>query len=450
MARNLYLRNRSSLCLLPVLIVIAIFGCTKPQIAFQNLGNGSNTPNVVTIDTFAVQVSTVFLDSFTTSGTKSQLLGRYIDPYFGKITSQSYTDIGTPSTLPLITNYSVYDSIQLIMRIDRTFYGDTTQVQRFLVSQLTQVMNYPGTQNAFYNNNSIPYDPAPLGSVDVRINPTAGLTTQRIGDTIKIKMPNSLGQQLFGLLYRQPDTITNAAIFRGFFKGLTVYPDTSLPGAIYGFKDTMMLRLFYHEPGVVSTPKSTDFGVVNQSTQFNQITADRTGTPTENVNRQTPELQSTASGNEAFLQPITSLYIKLLFPTISNLAGYPDYLAIMKATLEIKPVQGTYSPIYNLPPLVNLSLTGEGNTIGAQLPVGSGNLTIDYLYGINTNYTYDITAYIQGAIAQGAVNNAKNGLIIVTPAAAFNTMFNRAVIGNSYNTQKSNQISLKIYYASYY
>jgi len=450
MTRNFYFRNRSAICLLPFLVIIGIFGCTKPQITFQNLGNGSNTPNVVTVDTFAVQVSTVFLDSFTTSGTRAQLLGRYIDPYFGTITSQSYTDIGTPSPLPTITNYSVYDSIQLIMRIDRSFYGDTTQVQRFLVSQLTQVMNFPGTQNAFFNNDAIPYNPTPLGSVDVRINPTAGLTTQRIGDTIKIKMPNSLGQQLFGLLYRQPDTITIPAIFRGYFKGLAVYPDTSLPGAVYGFKDTMLLRLFYHEPGVVVTQKSTDFRTVNQFSQFNQITANRTGTPTEKLNRQTPELQSTASGNEAFLQPITSLYIKLLFPTIGNLATYPDYLAIMKATLEIKPVQGTYSPIYNLPPFVNLSVTGEGNTIGPQLPVGSGNLGIDYLYGINTNYSYDITGYIQSAIAQGAPNNAKNGLIVVTPAADFNVKFNRAVIGNSYNAQKSNQISLKIYYASYY
>ena len=259
MARNFYFRNRSSLCLLPFLIVIAIFGCTKPQIAFQNIGNGNNTPNVVTIDTFAVQVSTVFLDSFTTSGTRAQLLGRYIDPYFGTITSQSYSDIGTPSPLPLITNISVYDSIELITRIDRTFYGDTTKVQRFLVSQLTQVMNFPGTQTAFYNNNSIPYNPTPLGSVDVRINPTAGLTTQRIGDTIKIKMPNSLGEQLFGLLYRQPDTITNPAIFRGYFKGLAVYPDTTMPGAVYGFKDTMMLRIFYHEPGVVVTQKDDRF-----------------------------------------------------------------------------------------------------------------------------------------------------------------------------------------------
>jgi hypothetical protein len=122
----------------------------------------------------------------------------------------------------------------------------------------------------------------------------------------------------------------------------------------------------------------------------------------------------------------------------------------MKAELIIKPVQGTYSPTLNLPPQVNLSLTNQGNTIGATLPYGSGNLSIDYLYGTNTSYTYDITAYIQNALTQGAVNNAKNGLMLITPATLFNTTFNRAVLGDAYNTQKSNQISLKIFYASYY
>ena len=108
--------------------------------------------------------------------------------------------------------------MQLIMRINKTFYGDTTKVQRFLVSQLTQVMNFPGTQRAFYSNNSIPYDPTVLGSTDVKINPTAGLTSQRIGDSIKITMPNSMGEQLFGLLYRQPDTITNRGYFPRLFQ----------------------------------------------------------------------------------------------------------------------------------------------------------------------------------------------------------------------------------------
>ena len=87
----------------------------------------------------------------------------------------------------------------------------------------------------------------------------------------------------------------------------------------------------------------------------------------------------------------------------------------MKADLVIKPVSGTYSPTYALPPAINLALSNEANDIGTQLPYGSGNLNIDYLYGTNTNYSYDITAYIQNALNQGATNNAKNGLILINP-----------------------------------
>ena len=55
-------------------------------------------------------------------------------------------------------------------------------------------------KHAFFNNNSIPYDPTILGYADVKINPFAGLTSQRLGDSIKITMPNSMGQDLFGLI----------------------------------------------------------------------------------------------------------------------------------------------------------------------------------------------------------------------------------------------------------
>lgn len=450
MGRKCNFRHRPIVYFLPVFFLLAVFACTKPQIRFQSVYNGDNSTNIITVDTFQVKLSSVFLDSFTTSGTAAQLLGRYIDPFFGTITSQSYSEIGTPTPLPVITNNSVYDSIVLILRIDKTFYGDTSNVQGFKVSQLTKTMNFPGTQTAFYNNNSIPYNPTVLGSAYVQINPRAGLTSQRKGDSIIMTMPNSMGEELFGLLFRQPDTLLRPDIFRGYFKGLTVYPDTSLPGAVYGFKDSLVLRIFYHEPGVVIQQKTTDFRLVNQFTQFNQISANRAGTPTAPLTQANPELPSTASGNQAFLQPITSIYTKLLFPTISDLLGYPDYLAIMKAELIIKPVQGTYSPTLNLPPAINLALTTPANTIGTVLPFGSGNLNIDYLYGTNTSYTYDITSYIQNALTQGAPNNAKNGLILITPAALFNTTFNRAVIGDAFNKQQSNQISLKLFYASYY
>jgi hypothetical protein len=450
MGRKSFFRTRLFLYLIPVFFALVIAACSKPQIRFDQVYNPDNATNVVAIDTFSIQVSSVFLDSFPTSGTRIQLLGKYIDPFFGTTTSQSYTDIGAPVNPPAITNYSTYDSIVLIMRINKSFYGDTSNTQGFLVSQLTQTMNYPGVQTAFYNNNSIPYDPTVLGSAYVTIRPTAGQTSQLKGDSIRMTMPNSMGQALFGLLYRRPDTLTDPLQFRQYFKGLTVYPDPNYPGAIYGFNDTLTLRIYYHEPGVVASLKTVDFTTVNPFTQFNQITPDRSGTPLASISHSNPEIQSTASNNQAFLQPITSIYTKLLFPTISNLLGYQDYLAVMKAQLVIKPIAGTYSPLYALPPAVNVALTNEANSIGTPLPYGSGNLVIDYLYGTNTNYSYDITTYIQNALTQGAASNAKNGLILTTPGAVYNTTFNRTVIGNSYNALLSNQISLIIYYASYY
>jgi len=450
MGRKYFFRQRSLVYLFPALCLMTVFSCTKPQIRFDDPSNGGNNTNVVLVDTFGVKISTVFLDSFQTSGTKVMLLGQYIDPYFGTITSRSYSEIGVPSPLPVITNNSTYDSIQLIMRIDRTFYGDTTKTQRFNVSQLSVPMTFPQNQFAYYNNSSIPYDPAVLGSTNVLIRPTGGFTSQGKNDSVFITMPNSMGEDLFGLLYRNSDTVTNADIFENYFKGLTVYTDPNNPGAIYGFKDSLILRIFYHEPGVTIQYETTDFNIVNQFTQFNQIKYDRSGTPTAPLNALHPELPSTASGNQAFLQPITSLYVKLLFPTISDLLSYQDYLAVMKAELIIKPVAGTYSPTFNLPPNVPLALTTDANTIGAQLPFGGGNLNIDYLYGLNTNYAYDITGYIQNALTQGEPNNQKNGIILITPPDLFNTMFNRAVIGDQFNAQKSNQITLQIYYASYY
>jgi Domain of unknown function (DUF4270) len=450
MVRKYYLKSRYSFYLISILFLLVISSCTKPQISFQSVYNGDNATNVVRVDTFAVQLSTVFLDSFITSGSSAQLLGRYIDPYLGTVNSRSFTDIGAPRPLPTLSNYSVYDSIQLILRINKNFYGDTTQVQRFLVSQLTQVMDIPAQQYAFYNIDSIPYDPTILGFADVKINPTAGLTSQRKGDSIKISMPYNMGQQLFGLMYRQPDTITNATMFRGYFKGLTVYPDPNFAGAMYGFRDSMVLRIYYHEPGPVTNQLTADFTIINPSTQFNQISADRTGTLLEALNKNNPEISSRATGNQAFFQPISCVYTKLLFPTVTNLLSYQDYLAVMKAELIIKPVQGTYSPLYALPPVLNLTLTDQANTIGVILPYGNGNLIMDYLYGTNTSYSYDITTYIQNAMIQGPENNAKNGLMLVAPTATSNTSVNRIVMGDAYNAQKSNQISLQIYYASYY
>lgn len=430
--------------------MLGMISCTKPTINFGNNYSNDNATNVITVDTFGIRLSTVFLDSFPTSGTGSMLIGRYHDPYTGTVTSRSYSEITYPSVLPTITSLAQFDSLELIFRINKSFYGDTTKMQRYLVSQVTSVLNYPGIQLQFFNIDSIPYDPTILGSADVQINPTAGFTSQKTGDSVKIRLPDAQGLFLYNLLYDQSDTVKNAATFRGFFKGLTIYPDTTRPGAIYGFRDSMFVRLHYHEPGVVYQPLFVDFPYVNKANQFNRITADRTGTPIQNISGQNPEIVSTATGNASYLQPSTALYVKLLFPTLGNLLQYPDYLSVLRATLTIKPVDGTYSPIYALPPQINLINTTQANTLGTTAATGTGGLVIDYLYGANTAYNYDVTSYVQAAILRGVQDNAVNGIMLTIPAPAYNTTFNRVIVGDQFTPLRVNQISLKIFYASYY
>jgi hypothetical protein len=450
MTRKCILRHRLAFYLLPGLLLLGMISCTKPSINFgTDIGSDNNT-DVKAVDVFDVKVSTVFLDSFPTSGSGTMLLGQYKDAYFGTIGSRSFSEITFPGILPTLTNLSMYDSIELIMEINKTFYGDTSKLQRYLVSQLSSVLNYPGTQTAFYNINSIPFNPTVLGSVDVRINPTAGFTSQKAGDSVKVRLPDSMGERFFNLLYNQSDTVKNAATFRGFFKGLAIYPDTTMPGAIFGFKDSVFVRLYYHDPGIIIQPKFVDFPFTNGSNQFNNIYADRTGTPVQGIGRQHPEIPSTASGNASYLQPATGLYVKLLFPNINSLLQYPDYLSVMRAELKINPVVGSFSPVLDLPPQISLATTTEANTLGPTLNSGTGNLTIDYGFGANTAYTYDITGYIQQQILEGPENLAKNGLLLSIPSNAYNTSFNRVVVGDQQNALKKNQISLTIYYASYY
>ena len=449
MTRNKQFRQGSILFLLPVVVIFFLAGCQKPSINFGNSFANNNSTNVVVVDTFSVKLSTVLVDSFATAGTGNIFLGRYKDPYFGVVTSKTFLQVAPPGALRTISNLAVYDSMSLILRINKSFYGDTTKVQRYYVSQLQSLIQLPNNQFTFYNNSKFPYDPAPLGSADVQINPTAFFTSQKINDSIKIRLPDTKGKELFNLLYNQSDTIKNINTFLGYFKGLTIYPDDNSMGAIYGFKDTVIMRIYYHEPGLVYTTLFSDFILNNKSNQFNQISYDRTGTPTMVIDSLNNDVPSTATNNAAYIQGTTGLQAKIKFPTISALLQYPDYLSVLKAELTIKPVEGTYSPTFALPPQLALALTDQSNQVGPTLP-GFGALVIDYLSGANTSYVYDITAYIKNQILAGQENNGKNGLLIIVPPPSNSTTFNRTVIGNQFNPKTINQIKLKIYYASFY
>ncbi len=454
MTRNRKSAKRNFLFFISVLVIFFLGACEKPTISLSNTFINNGNTNIIVVDTMSADLSTVFVDSFPSAGTRNMLLGTYNDPYFGVVTSKSFVQIGPPVNLPTISNLAGFDSLVLIMRINKNFYGDTTVNQRYYAAQLQSVIQLPTTQITFFNNQSFPFDPnSPLGFADAQISPTAGFTSQKDRDSLKMKFPDNLGQQLFGMLYNKSDTVKNENTFIGFFKGLCIYPDESRPGSIFGFTDSVIMRLYYHEPGVFSSSNYVDFPMNDGSKQFNNIAVNRAGTPTEPINATNREVPSTATDNIAFIQSTTGLETKVRFPYLWKLIQRPDYISVLKAQLIIKPITGTYSPTLSLPPALNLFITDNTNFIGSPIVLNgspqSGNLVVDYLYGQNTSYTYDITSYIQQQISAGAENNAINGLMITLPASASSFSFNRAVIGDKYNL-KNNNIMLKLYYISFY
>jgi hypothetical protein len=448
--------SRIPAVLFSLLAIAFLSGCQKPTVNFGQAFINSNNTNIIVIDTATMALSTVQVDSFPTTATGNLLIGRYLDPEFGVISSKTYLQVGPPGNIPVISNVAGYDSLVLIMRSNKNFYGDTTQLQRYVVSQLQSVILLPPTQFTFYNNSGFPYDSTnQLGHSDVIVSPGTPFTSQHYNDSLKIRIQDVMGQSLFNLLQNQSDTIKNLPQFISYFKGLVIYPDGNSVGGIYGFRDSITLRLFYHEPGVVLTPKFVDFGINNKSNQFNHIAWKRTGTPLalldtlmgNSKDTVSPEVASAQTGFASYIQSATGVEMKIRFPYLWKLPQLQDYLGVLKAILIVKPVIGSYSPLFSLPSQLFLYQTDQNNQLGPALP-GNGSLSVDYIYGANTQYTYDLTAYIKQQIIAGPFSNQNSGLILTQPSPQTNTTFNRTIIGDRLNPKTN--IQLKIYYASFF
>jgi hypothetical protein len=438
-----------------VAILLAI-GCQKPTINFDQSFINTNPTNVIVIDSITTQLSTIQLDSFNTTGSGTLLIGRYADPDFGVISAQAYLQIGPPTNLPILSNLDGFDSLVLILRPNHSFYGDTSQVQRYSVSQLDTIIALQPTQFAFYNISSFPYDStAPLGFADAYIAPSVPYTSQLNNDSLKIRLNDNLGQSLFEMLETQSDTLKNLSQFISYFKGLVLSPGATSVGGIYGFRDSVILRLYYHEPSATELPLYTDFGINNVQNQFNHIGWNRSNTPLAVLDsilhnsRDTTvfPVPSTRTALAGYVQPATGVMMKIQFPYLYAIPQLPDFLSVLKATLIIRPVIASYSRLLYLPGSLTLYQTDQNNGLGPAIS-GNGNLAVDYAYGANTAYTYDVTSYIKNQIVAGPINDAYDGLLVTMAAPKNDTTFARGIIGDMLNPQTN--IQLKLYYASYF
>jgi len=427
-------------------ILISTIACKKVDIQFGNDLIDDNSTRIIKVDSFGVDLSTIYIDSFATSSMGTTFLGQYTDPEFGKITPSTYFEVQPPIYSEIYDNTS-FDSLTLILKLNKTYYGDSTQKLHIDVSRLAEKIVPPDNGSSLYNVDAFQTSGI-IASKDIVVNP-------RQTDTICIRLPNSLGQQILQKLQsKNDDSVKTADNFINFFNGLKISTNNSNGNLIVGCSDSAIMRLQYKKADIILQNLNADFTLANKAHHFVNIAVDRTGTKlgTLGFGPNNKEISSLLTGNFGYTQPISSTMLKLTFPSLRDLLKVTNFAKVLRAQLIIRPASGTYMGLYTLPPSLQLYTTTQLNLQGTALTaigssgaaeVQTGNLYIDYLYGQNTTYSYDISTYIKAILQDATVT--KNGLLVLPPSPAYQTSFARLVAGDRL-AGTSGRIELQIYY----
>lgn len=393
------------------------------------------------IDTFSVKLSTVILDTIITSGTNRMLIGNFNDNIFGKISSKSYFQIGIPDSFD-VEEDEIYDSLVLNLKYDSYYFGDTTKVQKIFVHQLTENIDLNNGE-VLTSHSSFNYNPTPIGSIVFNPEPS------KTSDTLKIKISDEIGLDLFDKLRTNSVILSNNESFINYFHGFVLKEDESYEGSIIGFNgngDDVELILYTRKEASSTEKTKYQFRLEDVSKQFNNIFHDFSSTQLNNLVEQRYELPSVESSGLSFLQGGIGLAIRIDFPSLGEILLFKRG-KIVDAGISVGPLKNSYDD-FDLPSELSIYETDKLNrknipVYNNQNNIVTSKLSIDELYDEGTSYSFDLTKYLNDELADSYVDPEK-GLLIMLSDADTRASFDRLIA----DTQNKNT-KLKIYYLYY-
>jgi hypothetical protein len=364
-------------------------------------------------DTSTVSIATVKMDSVMSASVDRMLVGRYDDPFFGKMHASTFfqTALSSAVTLP---QDAIYDSLVLSMKYEKGsdvygnrpyFYGDTTKSMTITAHALQEDIMAKGI---YYNNYTIPFDAKPLSTVKLSPRPYSERW-------IQFKMPNELGTNMFT---RAKNNLlnTNEQLME-VIKGFTVMAKSTDNGSVVGFQtggDSTALRLYYHTTGndgisssMVSLPVT---GI------YNQILGDRSGTDLVALPASRRQaLPSAKSGEKSFIQEGIGIMTRLDLPHLQTLKDVKFSVA-NGAYIRIKPFRQSVNRYFYAPPILHVYYCDKNNEIlGSLTGLSSTNaVTANYVNDFINNteyYWFDVTGYVTNILNSNLSEN--NGLLLV-------------------------------------
>ena len=428
---------------LPLLsFIVIVYGC---DIGTFELGQDyveSNT-YVELIDTVTIELSTFRFDSIQTSGSGVAWVGSAVIPEVGTMRSESFYKVQIASGISW-NKKEVYDSICISLKHSGSYLGDTLQPYTLTVNQVTQTIS--GNDNgSIYNNRPTLFDPQPLGSYRYTPRPIEKpKITFRLNDDFGLGILNFCKEN-----YQNSDAST---LFANYLKGIRLGTsgDSHAMMAFAAQDSTMMITLYSHLPSIEDESLTREISLSESTLQYNYMQTNGLEHQFGSLTDYKQMLPSKTSDNMALMHEGNGYYMRVDFPYINELMDANQKGYIVKAELQLYPVEGTYE-LAKLPSSIYLHEIQKVNVWGSSLTTSdqtqvTGTLYSDPLFNEDIFYSIDITQYLTSRLAESIVNT-NNGLTFTWSSARNSNYVEALLFGGSGN--KTSRSRLKIYYYYY-
>lgn len=375
------------------------------------------------------------------------LLGSYIDPFFGKVEAAIFAQLRLSASVDFTPsggnlNDLVVDSVMLYLKMSN-FYGNT-QAQNFEVYQLNDVLNIDSN---YYSNTTrdsvignlvasgqglITPKPYSLGTVEGEV-----VSESILGIPLDINTVgwNIINQSGTGVLNGNDAT----GEFTDWYKGLLIktktVQNTNEGGIIYTdlLNEYSKVTIFYRDTAQKDTI-AFDLNFNSQSARYHRVNLDNSGTYVGNV-----LADSTLGQTQFFTQTLGGVKGKVYFPNINEYIKEGKVI-VNKAELVL-PAQ--YYALDKYLPSTQLYLT-RPNEEGNDVFIEDFSEDLGGTYDFNNNeYVFNVTRHINKIFAEEIENTP---LSIITSQSGITA--NRVVFNGQESTLKDKP-KLKLTFTKY-
>ncbi len=430
---------------------LSFFSCQDPLGIYVDTTGGKI--NTSFTDTIKVASSTLLLDSTFTSGQSAAVVGGFVDPIFGEVSSKIFAQI----SLPLLNTeqftalvfpdadkgLAVYDSAYIYVAHNGFIYGDTTQSLQLSIHRLTD--NFEQSKK-YTKDDFLSYGSEPIVSKSFDYKSIKRALSSTQDSLMRFKLSDVVGQELFNLI--GTDAGTTIDKFTAAVKGIAIVSNKQAKNIVGISVSNSYLKLFYH------TTNSTDrksLPLTFNAQRFSQIQTNRQGTIVQNLETLKP-VSKTLTNQVTFLQTGTGIVTKLELPNLAALQKLGN-VTINRAELVVRPDSINLIGNYQTPPqisLVQLESTNQvkRNSAGlidfVALSGVSGTQYVATYDATNNKYSFNFSSFLQDLISKKI---STNGIAIV-PSLLNTSNGTISIYNSNVSRMVIKDIKLNVYYTT--